>query len=65
LSRRCFPSRSAGWISSGRPERLDVEGVAAKRMADLYTPETVWLKVKNRVYTQTEGRWELFHGPLV
>jgi hypothetical protein len=32
----------------------------AKLKADPYTPETVWYKVKNRAYTQAEGRWELF-----
>jgi bifunctional non-homologous end joining protein LigD len=41
-------------------ERLDLEGMVAKRKADRYRPETVWYKIKNRVYTQTEGRWELF-----
>jgi hypothetical protein len=37
-----------------------VEGIVAKLKADPYTPETVWYKVKNRAYTQAEGRWELF-----
>jgi len=41
-------------------ERLDLEGIVAKRKADPYAPSTVWYKVKNRAYTQTEGRWELF-----
>ncbi|HEX3233489.1 MAG TPA: hypothetical protein VHR41_04800 [Gemmatimonadales bacterium] len=41
-------------------ERLDLEGIVAKRKADPYGPETVWYKVKNRAYTQAEGRWELF-----
>jgi ATP-dependent DNA ligase len=41
-------------------ERLDLEGIMAKRKTDPYTPETVWYKVKNRAYTQEEGRWELF-----
>jgi ATP-dependent DNA ligase len=41
-------------------ERLDLEGIVAKRKADPYAPETVWYKVKNRAYTQGEGRWELF-----
>ena len=41
-------------------ERLDLEGIVAKRKADPYKPESVWYKVKNRAYTQAEGRWELF-----
>jgi hypothetical protein len=32
----------------------------AKRKADFYAPNTVWYKVKNRAYSQMEGRWELF-----
>jgi hypothetical protein len=47
--------------SEGDPrERLDLEGIVAKRKADAYRPETVWYKIKNRAYTQGEGRWELF-----
>ncbi len=41
-------------------ERLDLEGIVAKRKADPYGPETVWYKIKNRAYTQAEGRRELF-----
>ena len=41
-------------------ERLDLEGIIAKRKADPYRPETVWNKIKSRTYTQGEGRWELF-----
>ena len=41
-------------------ERLDLEGVVAKRKLDSYAPETVWYKIKNRAYTQAEGRYELF-----
>lgn len=41
-------------------QRLDLEGIVAKRKADPYTPDTVWLKIKNAAYTQGEGRWELF-----
>ena len=32
----------------------------AKRKADPYGPETTWFKIKNRAYTQAEGRCELF-----
>jgi ATP-dependent DNA ligase len=42
-------------------ERLDLEGIVAKRSKDPYAPSTVWYKVKNRAYTQMEGRGELFH----
>jgi ATP-dependent DNA ligase len=41
-------------------ERLDLEGIVAKRKADAYRPETIWYKIKSRTYTQDEGRWELF-----
>jgi bifunctional non-homologous end joining protein LigD len=41
-------------------ERLDLEGIVAKRKQDTYGPHTVWYKIKSRTYTQGEGRWELF-----
>jgi bifunctional non-homologous end joining protein LigD len=41
-------------------QRLDLEGVVAKRKADPYSPQSVWYKVKNPAYTQAEGRGELF-----
>ena len=41
-------------------ERLDLEGIVAKRKVDPYRPEMVWYKIKSRTYTQGEGRWELF-----
>ena len=44
-------------------QRLDLEGIVEKRKPDPYRPETVWYKIKNRAYTQMEGRGELFHGP--
>jgi hypothetical protein len=34
-------------------ERLDLEGLVAKRKVDLYAPSTAWYK--DRVYTQMEG----------
>jgi len=43
-------------------ERLDLEGIVAKRRRDGYAPGTEWLKVKNRAHTQMQGRRELF-GP--
>ena len=42
-------------------ERLDLEGIVAKRLADPYTPDTVWRKIRNGAYTQMEGRGDLFH----
>jgi bifunctional non-homologous end joining protein LigD len=44
-------------------QRLDLEGIVAKRKADPYSPQTVWYKVKNPAYTQAEGRGDLFHRP--
>jgi bifunctional non-homologous end joining protein LigD len=41
-------------------QRLDLEGIVAKRKADPYSPDVNWLKIKNPAYTQAEGRWELF-----
>lgn len=41
-------------------QRLDFEGIIAKRKADPYTPRTPWYKIKNPTYTQAEGRGELF-----
>lgn len=40
--------------------RLDLEGIVAKRSCDPYGPTTQWVKVKNRGYSQNEGRWEMF-----
>jgi ATP-dependent DNA ligase len=42
-------------------QQLDLEGVVAERKSDPYVPEATWYKVKNRAYTQAEGRWELFN----
>ena len=44
-------------------ERLDLEGIVAKRKTDPYAPDTVWYKIRNQAYTQAEGRWELFRRP--
>jgi ATP-dependent DNA ligase len=41
-------------------QRLDLEGIVAKRKADPYSPETIWYKLKNPAYTQAEGRGDLF-----
>jgi ATP-dependent DNA ligase len=61
---RCCPSLPVpGRDLFTAAERLDLEGIVAKRKADPYAPATVWYKVKNRAYTQMEGRWELFQHP--
>jgi ATP-dependent DNA ligase len=44
-------------------QRLDLEGIVAKRLADPYMPDTVWRKIRNGAYTQMNGRRELFHRP--
>jgi ATP-dependent DNA ligase len=41
-------------------QRLDLEGIVAKRKVDTYSPQTVWYQLKNPHYTQAEGRRELF-----
>jgi bifunctional non-homologous end joining protein LigD len=39
----------------------DLEGIVAKRRMSLYRNNGIgWLKIKNRAYTQAEGRRELF-----
>ena len=42
-------------------EKLDLEGIVAKRKADAYDGRAVWYKVLNPAYTQLEGRGALFH----
>jgi bifunctional non-homologous end joining protein LigD len=61
---RVFCVRARGRELFGAVERLDLEGIVAKRLADPYTPETVWRKIRNGAYTQMEGRRELFHRPV-
>jgi bifunctional non-homologous end joining protein LigD len=41
----------------------DLEGIVAKRLVDPYDTRVRWLKIKNRAYTQKEGRSDLFNGP--
>jgi bifunctional non-homologous end joining protein LigD len=41
----------------------DLEGIVAKRLADPYDSRVKWHKIKNRAYTQKEGRSDLFNGP--
>jgi bifunctional non-homologous end joining protein LigD len=42
--------------------RLDLEGIVAKHAFGGYTPDekTTWFKIKNRSYSQSAGREELF-----
>src|SRR5919112_4046593 len=40
--------------------RLSLEQRSVSPSSDPYGPETTWYKIKNRAYTQAEGRWELF-----
>ena len=56
-----FGVRGRGRDLFAAVERLDLEGVIAKRLVDPYTPDTVWRKIRNRAYTQMEGRRDLFH----
>jgi bifunctional non-homologous end joining protein LigD len=39
----------------------DLEGIVAKRLADPYDQGTKWLKIKNKAYSQQEGRADLFN----
>ena len=41
----------------------DLEGIMCKRLAEPYAPRARWIKVKNRNYSQAEGRSDLFNGP--
>ena len=43
-------------------ERLDLEGIVAKRKADPYEAGVTWYKIKNQAYTQMGGRGELFQN---
>jgi bifunctional non-homologous end joining protein LigD len=43
-------------------EKHDLEGIVAKRKLDPYRPGVRWWKIKNRAYSQAEGRGELFNG---
>src|SRR5262249_7607725 len=40
----------------------DLEGIVAKRLRDPYEPRVRWFKIKNRDYSQAEGRGDLFNG---
>jgi len=40
--------------------KMDLEGIVAKRKSDPYEPAATWYKIKNPVYSQVEGRVDLF-----
>ena len=40
----------------------DLEGIVAKRLADPYNRGTKWFKIKNKAYSQQEGRGDLFNA---
>jgi bifunctional non-homologous end joining protein LigD len=58
---RVFAVEGRGRDLFAAAERLDLEGIVAKRKADVYGGTTVWHKVENWAYTQMEGRGELFY----
>jgi bifunctional non-homologous end joining protein LigD len=43
-------------------EEHDLVGIVAKRKSDPYRRGVHWWKIKNRAYSQAEGRHELFNG---
>ena len=57
-------SSSAAANSSTKPANWDLEGVVAKRKDSRYQETEKrsphWIKIKNRNYSQAEGREELF-----
>jgi ATP dependent DNA ligase domain len=59
---KALPILSEALSVEGRGRELfeictnDLEGVVAKRLADPYDPRVRWLKIKNRDYSQKEGR---------
>src|SRR3954447_21598158 len=55
---RVFSIERRGRDMLGAAQQLDLEGIVANRKAGPYSPETTWYKIKNRAYTQAEGRWE-------
>ena len=56
---RVFAVEARGRDLFGAVERLDLEGIVAKRKADPYSSGTTWYKVKNPGYGQAD-RAELF-----
>jgi hypothetical protein len=57
--RGVFSVEGRGRVLFTATERLDLEGIVAKRKRDPYAPSTTWLKIKNRAHTQMEERGDL------
>jgi bifunctional non-homologous end joining protein LigD len=57
-----FSVEERGRDAVAAAQRLDLEGVVAKRKADPYVPGTIWYEILNRQYTQRKGRGELSAG---
>lgn len=55
---RTMVAAGEGKALFGAIQRLDMEGIVAKRASDPYHPESVWFKVKNRLYSQSENRFQ-------
>jgi ATP-dependent DNA ligase len=69
LARRSNPFIIEAMSIDGRGQEFlaavtahDLEGIVAKRKRDTYQRGVRWWKIKNRGYTQAEGRRELFNG---
>jgi ATP-dependent DNA ligase len=45
-------------------EEHDLEGIVAKKKSDPYRRGVHWWKIKNRAYSQAEGRHELADARL-
>jgi len=61
---RVFTIEERGRDLFAAAQRIDLEGIVAKRKANPYAPGiTCWYKIKNPAYTHGEGRWELFQRP--
>ena len=50
-----------GWDLYDALQRMDLEGIVAKRKADPYDPRTSWFKLKNPRYSQ--GYWRCHGAP--
>jgi bifunctional non-homologous end joining protein LigD len=57
---KCDPVLGEGKAAFKAACDLDLEGIIAKRVADPYSHRTKWWKIPNPMYSQKEGRSELF-----
>lgn len=55
-----FSIEGRGRDAFAAAERLDLEGIVAKRTTDPYASSTVWYEVLNQAYTQKDGRPQPF-----